>query len=291
MSTEQYDRLYSGNSAGQPTSSASSQIKVEFQDITEIESPYGDVAVTRPTAERDKAKPTNDRYSSVGLIVRRRRQVDKRVKFVHLEVWSPIIQKALTILCGDSYWLSTSVTPQVIERPYVVLFHNRKKIREYAESAERTAEERNHMRLLTEFMTREHGRVEAKYDSLAAGKQISYDMLWTFYCPDEEILVHNDQYTECGVLWRLQYFDEGWQIGTRGWDYNGSHFGPVDRTVVIKPFDGLCDITTLEACPSRFYGSQADSLRKKLVERGRKWKSLLHVAHRSYSGEVRSALI
>jgi hypothetical protein len=212
--------------------------------------------------------------------------VEKRIKFVQLEVRSSIIQKALITACGESYWLSTSVSPLVIERPYVVLFHSREKIREYAARSERTAEEKAHMKLLTDFMTREHGRVEAEYNHLAAGRQITYNLLWTFFRPDEEVLIHNDQYTECGVLWKVRYYDEdGWEIGIRGWDYNGSHFGPVDKDVTVKPFEGLCDITTLEVCPSRFHKTQPeDSLRKKLIKRGHKWKQLLHVAHRSYSG-------
>jgi hypothetical protein len=253
MSTELYDRLYGKDDRDKLDEDAPPEIKVEVQDITETEGPYGDIVSTKPTAERHKTKAKSDRYSDIGLVIRRRLLADKSIKEVNLEIRSPIIHEALGQICGESFWLSTRVSPIVIERPYLILFHNRAEIREYAASDKRTSEEQEHMKLLTDFMGREFASLEAEYRRLALGKQTSFHLLWAFFRPDEEVMIHNGQYTECGVIFSLKFNKKtGWEIGTRGWDYNGTHFGPVDRIVVVKPFEGICDITTLQIYPSRF---------------------------------------
>ncbi|KAF2731925.1 P-loop containing nucleoside triphosphate hydrolase protein [Polyplosphaeria fusca] len=285
MSTDQYDRVYV-QTATQPEAKKAIGTIATLEDLTEVENVYGDVQVTRPTAERWKDKKEADQDNGAAMTLRRRLLPNREVKSVKLEIRSSIIHEALETICGDSFWLSTRTSPIIINEPYFILFHYREDIREYATSSKRTEEEKRHMELLTTFMAGRFKRVEAEYVRLCSGKQITFSFTWALFRPGEEVLIHTDQYVECGIVQSLSIDkNRGWIIGTRSWDFNGSHFGPTEKITSIPSFEGQCDITSLSIYPFRFHSNEGGvGLRKELIERGRKWRSLLEVAHRNYHG-------
>ena len=68
--------------------------------------------------------------------------------------------------------------------------------------------------------------------------------------------------------------------------YDGARFGPVNRTFLIRKFDGERDIKALPVVPLRCYPDEAE-IHKGLVERGRKFMELSdpkRPAHRKYKG-------
>ncbi|KAK3305667.1 uncharacterized protein B0T15DRAFT_396394 [Chaetomium strumarium] len=68
--------------------------------------------------------------------------------------------------------------------------------------------------------------------------------------------------------------------------YDGTRFGPVNASFQIRKFDGERDITALPVVPLQWYENK-DEIRKRLLERGDKFKQLSHPkerAHRRYKG-------
>lgn len=275
MSTEAYDQVLL------KTSPTVSHVKIE--DITETEDNYGNVVSTNITGNIPTVRSAGARFTGSILLIRRRRNLSKEVVFVRLEIRSPIIQRVLEVICGDTSWLATGVNPIEIPKPYFALFHYRKELKQYHESPERSQQEKDHIGVLLGFMAREHRDYVLDYKRLRARKKITFPLLWLFFGPNEEVVIHEEHYTECGVVCSLSLDDDaGWEIITRGWDYNGSHFGPVDRIINVQNFEGTCDIETLQIYPLRY--SSDPTLRMRLIERGRLWKSLLNTQHRTYSG-------
>ena len=68
--------------------------------------------------------------------------------------------------------------------------------------------------------------------------------------------------------------------------FDGSRFGPVNKTFQIRKFDGDRDITLLPVVPIQCYANEVE-LREKLEVRGKKFTELSNPrarAHRKYKG-------
>jgi hypothetical protein len=287
MSTSDYDLLCSAPVAD-PTQSVNQSIKPQFEDITETEDIYGEVLSTRPTAEKFRSKIEKERYNDVAIVVRRRLGVDQKARWINLEIQSPSIVAALTKVCGDSSFLNTKVVPIKISKPYPVLFHYREGLREYARHPDRTDEEKPHLKVLIDFMAREFRKVEAEYNRLISKGQVTFPLVWTLFKPGEEVFIHDSHYVTCGIVHSL--IGTGSQrslfLGTRSWDYDGSYFGPVAANNTLKPFEGISDITSLPVYPVKFHKNKGnEDLRKKLIDRGHRWKQIVDVTHCTYEGK------
>lgn len=291
MSVGDYDLLQSFRVDKDSDVEAEPIIKAKFEDITETSQTYGGIK-TRRTAERLKSKIEKDQYNDFAILVRRRIKPDKEVIWVRIEIRSPFILQALADICGDSFFLNTKVVPMVIERPYLVLFHYRNELREYSKHSARSKEEKTHLKVLIDFMAREFGRLELDYSQLVPKGQVAFATVWTLFKLNEEVFLHHENYITCGVVCDVRFLDgkqpalSAWSIGTRSWAYNGSHFGPVDTHFTIDQFDGIYDITSLPLYPVRYHRSREEiDLRKRLIERGRKWKRMVDVTHCNYEGQ------
>jgi hypothetical protein len=263
-------------------------IKPQFEDITETSHAYGRITIRR-TAERLKSKIEKDQYNDFAILIRRRVRPDKVVIWVKIEIRSPFILRALTVVCGDSFFLNTKVVPMVIERPYLVLFHFRDELREYSKHSDRSIEEKTHLKILIDFMAREFGRLELDYSQHIPKGQVEFSTVWTLFKLNEEVFLNHDNYITCGVVCDVRFLDgrqPAWSIGTRSWAYNGTHFGPVDTHSKIDQFDGIYDITSLPLYPVRYHRSRDKTdLRECLIERGRKWKRMVDVTHCNYESQ------
>jgi hypothetical protein len=286
MSTDAYDSLYPAPMLGSGPTPATI-VQPQFEDITETQDVYGEVESTRRTAEKLKYKIEKDRYNHIAILIRRRLSASRAVLWVQLEIQSPSIQEAITKVCGHSDLLNTKVSPIVIRRPYFILFHYRTELRDYALHSDRTDEEKAHLKILIDFMAKAFTRDEAEYSRLVSKGQISFPIVWTLFKPEEEVFIVESHLVRCGRVQSLHGAGQmqEWRLETRSWDYNGTFFGPVDSLSILEPFEGVCDITSLPVYPVRFHKNQNhDNLGQRLIERGRKWKSIVDVTHLSYEG-------
>ncbi|CAN9372751.1 unnamed protein product [Alternaria alternata] len=281
MTTNDYDQLELGPTLVTPP------VKPKFEDVTETEDIYGHIASTRRTAERMKYKVERDRYSDMAILIRRRLDSERQPLWMQIEIHSPEIQEAVAKVCGYSDLLNTKVSPIVIRKPYLALFHYRAELRQYAVHSGRTDQEKVYLKVLVDFMAKAFARDETEYKRLVSKGQISFPLIWTLFKPGEEVFIHDSHFVRCGRVHSLQFIARKglWKLGTQSWDYNGISFGLVDDHVELQPFEGICDITSLPAYPVRFHKNHDKAnLRQQLIERGRKWKSMVDVSHLSYEG-------
>lgn len=286
MATGDYDCLYLEPTLGSE-SSPPPIVKPQFEDVTETQDIYGDIESTRRTAERMKYKVEKDRYNDMAILIRRRIGSERQALWIQVEIQSPYIQEAVTKVCGHSDFLNTKVSPIVIRKPYLVLFHYRVELREYAIHPDRTDQEKRYLKVLIDFMAKAFTRDEAEYNRLVPKGQVSFPIVWTLFKPEEEVFIHDSHFVRCGRVQSLQGIGktEAWRLTTQSWDYDGTFFGPVDDSNALKPFEGICDITSLPVYPARFHKDpDKNDLRQRLIERGRKWKSRVDVTHLSYEG-------
>lgn len=69
-------------------------------------------------------------------------------------------------------------------------------------------------------------------------------------------------------------------------DFNGTHYVPTPLTMYIPPYDGTRPIKSLAVRPLEYLysGEEEKDVRKKLVDRGKKFVRLAAVSHQRYSG-------
>ena len=294
MSVRDYDLVQSFHVSQGSDGDSGPPIKAEHDDITETKDDVGHIINTRRTAGRLKSKIEKDKYNDLAILTRRRIDTEKKVLWVRTEIRSPFILQALTKVCGDSSLLNTKVVPMVIEYPYLILFQYRDELRDYAKHTDRSDEEKLHLKVLTDFMAREFGRLEVEFAQLIPNGQVAFSTVWTVYKLHEEVLLDHTDYVTCGVVFDVQLTDvwirnriqPAWSVGTRSWGYNGTHFGPVDTYTTVHQFDGICDITSLPVYPVRYYKrNDRKDLLGRLMKRGRKWEKMLDVTHRNYEGQ------
>lgn len=261
---------------------------VELVDVTETETRWGDISTSVRTADRQKGRDL-DRFANYAVVLRRRMNHQEEPKSTHLEIRSPIIRAALKIICADNPYTNINSDPIIISKPYVPLFHYRQEIRDYANDKVRTEQEKKHMQILLSFMDKHLGKTVEEYDRLLPAGMVSFGILWTLFRPEAIVVAQRDHYIQCFVT---ESFDVTMVDGNpalyvivRSWDYNGSRFGPLKTSRIIRHFNGLQKISALEIYPIEFHKEPDGSdLREKLIARGQKWRQLVDVSHRMYNG-------
>jgi hypothetical protein len=68
-----------------------------------------------------------------------------------------------------------------------------------------------------------------------------------------------------------------------GIEFNGTHYGPRSQQFYIKPYSGEHAIDALPVYPARFAARHEERLQR-LLERGKSFRGLDHVAHKFYEG-------
>lgn len=85
----------------------------------------------------------------------------------------------------------------------------------------------------------------------------------------------DDGYTKDAFVLDCVYFE-----------FDGNQFGPINRSFIIRKFEGEKPITSLPVYPLNL-DPRSDQLRKEILERGRRYAHLSnpsHTAHRQYQG-------
>jgi hypothetical protein len=116
--------------------------------------------------------------------------------------------------------------------------------------------------------------VDALLRTKETGK-ISFDDLWQIFPPGEvAITSFFGVEAACRVAkYERVAFPPHWAITANYVDWNGESCGVQTTTVKIEHYGGLCRVTSLPICPLSLY-ENAESIRTRIVERGRKFETL-----------------
>lgn len=267
--------------------------KIELVDIIETEGRWGSRSTITLTADIHKARQDKERFQEYALILRRLRDEDGKPLATRLEIQSPIIRAAIQEVLGEYPTVNMESNPIIIERPYAPLYHYRKELREYAMHTDRTREEKDHMSTLIHFMDLYLRKAEKTNEKLLPSELTSHNLLWTLYRPDDVVIARRDYFTEayviesCSVVEYPQDNEMKMHITLvcRSWDYNGARFGPVSKTINLRGFIGNKKIYDLDVYPVQYHREpDGQDIRRKLINRGLKWRNIVEVAHREYDG-------
>jgi hypothetical protein len=267
-------------------------IFAELVDITQTDRRGGDSPKITLTQQLHQQRASDNEYEKYALVLRRCFDVQGISTTTRLEIQSPIVRKALHDILQDYPAVNLHANPILIPKPYLALFHFRKEIRQFASSVDRSAKEKTHLTILTDFMFLNLEEAEAEYpdDLLLPEKKVSWQYLWTIFCPEDLVVKDSQYFQECyrvvdvtevkkdGVL--------GWKLTLWHWDTDGTHSGPDLRESVIFYYSGARDIALLDIRPFRFLlPDQQQTVRERCIRRGRQWEQFLRISHKEYIGK------
>lgn len=154
------------------------------------------------------------------------------------------------------------------------------------------AAELKHLNLLADFIKRKYASTNDRLIPLLENGEIAYDLLWALFKPNT-IVYTTCLDTEKSLCFRFDTAEERtatngttyFHMNCRYLDSDGAVFGEVSAALGIEKFAGVMQIVNLAAFPLPYHPHEGE-MRADLVERGRRFVSLLGVHHLQYNGNA-----
>jgi hypothetical protein len=264
--------------------------KPDLIDLTERQRPGGESTITM-TAALNLPRKDISRYSEYGLRVVRKLNKDGKSIGTDLFISSPHVQAALRETLSSYAFINLAADPIVIPKPYAPLFHYRKELRDYTEHAERSDDEKQHLKVLfDQFYEPYLGETERIYlDDIPKGR-VRFEYLWTLFRAEDDVLHHTEHYRELQRVMGCETTAVGesevFAIYTWRWGYNAGKFGPCSETLIIPKFTSTREIHQLSSFPLKLlHQNEQDRIFESFIKRGRRWKEFTKPTHQAYDGE------
>ncbi|KAI5854058.1 P-loop containing nucleoside triphosphate hydrolase protein [Tricharina praecox] len=236
----------------------------------------------------------DDKWEEFVFIVRRRFDWQNKFQNTVIDIKSPEITAVLREILKDVERVSLHEEKPSIDPS--LLFNYHKDIKKVLEDEEALpAESQNrarieHLTLLNNYIDADYASVKQRLDPLLEHGEITFDLLWAFFLPNTLC------YTKCGGSTEAMCLKLDWvsekcspargkclSMECHYVDYDGRNFGECKAIVEIPEFLGTCRIDSLPIYPFGYH-PDVDSLKQKLVARGRKFGTLTGMQYKYYKG-------
>ncbi|KAJ4329418.1 hypothetical protein N0V84_000052 [Fusarium piperis] len=230
--------------------------------------------------------------SGFALIARRQKRRDDNgdsaLALFSITVQSPLIKKQLGPVFDGYSGINTNLKKLDFKAPFHEFFY---RWRQFVQAMPGEGEENkvamSHYMLLFNTISSEIIPHIEQVSDLINNHVISFQYVWALFEPGIEVYTRIDGHDRILVLVQGEYqkTDRGiiYSLFCRYIDTDGERFGFRNMDIVIHPFGNLRPILELEVIPSRLQPN-IDAIREQLVERGRSFKALMGVHHKSYTG-------
>ncbi|KAK5071431.1 hypothetical protein LTR70_010555 [Exophiala xenobiotica] len=211
---------------------------------------------------------------------------------VYVDIKLPGLRDILRAVLKDIKWVSLADDKPSFEQN--LLFHYLPELEEYRASATKVgAHDSTSLKALDLLICTIKDRSKAsseRLDPLLREGKITYDLLWALFKANSHVIttcpgsgqvrclqynVGEEKKTEQGV----EYFE----LQCQYLDFDGKVFGTVTERLPVERFHGARPITALDIYPLYFHPTP-NKIMQSLIERGRKFISLMGSHHRTYDG-------
>jgi len=265
--------------------------RLDFIDITELYFQYRDDPDILRTPDHAQAKKDIGKFEEHALLVRRKVEYKKggiyKPLSTKLEVRDDVIQNTLRTVLSNVTYLGLQSTPLCIPDPYRELFWFRKEISRYREQ-NCTGDEEKSYALLSHFMEQRLDKMVRTYDERVSKGIIDYKNVWMVFRPGSLAVSETDGLRQAFLI--RSFHDasnalEPASIRCLVWACDTNAFGTSERTVQIERFSGTHKIVDLPVYPFEILPEKDQTaLFRELIERGRRWKTLIDMCYKFYKG-------
>ncbi|KAJ4116150.1 hypothetical protein NW768_011122 [Fusarium equiseti] len=277
--------------------------EIQFQDISEIQDTFledssaseNEVIKTDQLRLRPRQKRRYKKFDNLSFVLRRKfKQVGNSLhrQGMRLEIQSDELRRRLRDILTDKYedidWDDESVR---IEHPYRILFFGRNEIKHCIDQMEQN-EEPDELKLLYNFLQDECLKKTLQdYHRHVPKGYIVFDILWTIYVPKKILVFKEGHIIECyrcvkvSDIVTLLSGEQVYEITVGEVDYDGEGVGLAERVIVIKAFQGVRHIETLELAPLDDH-KDAKEITDLMTQRHKQFRMLIEASysHKYYEG-------
>ncbi|TQV90683.1 hypothetical protein V2A60_006894 [Cordyceps javanica] len=163
--------------------------------------------------------------------------------------------------------------------------------RERAKNAKKLDLKIAHLKVLLKYLRKDYADIKRQVDSLLRNGLITFELLWALWKPKSLVYTTTFGNQDEPRVFRVESVErhvnmqkgEFFHIDGKYFEYDGKNFGYGNMAEEIGAFRGARRITSLPCYPLKFHRDE-EGLRKRLIERGKKFVELRGVHYKSYSG-------
>ncbi|MCJ1326222.1 hypothetical protein MMC10_002886 [Thelotrema lepadinum] len=255
----------------------------KIMDVTEMGTRNGDSIITRSRRFR-KPKQKKEKFHSYIALCRRKLNDVGMIVSIDLEVNSPILRRAFAEVLKNVERINLDADPIVIPKPFEVLWYRWDKMMEYYEKMKGKPGEKE-LAKIVEFIEANLEDIRKEYKKNVTYGKITSAIAWTIFQPGEIICTNkkSSSPTQCFEVRDCKTVPGGLEIKCSTCQFNGRAFGYSKQLILITlPTNaGSYPITDLNVYPLK-YMSDADDMKKRLIERGHRYAQIVRRAHLNY---------
>lgn len=223
------------------------------------------------------------------IVVRKKKKHEgnrKPLKVDSIVVHSPLIKMILQRVFSGYPDLVVDMEELIFDAPFAAFFHRWSEF-ETAYKEETDAMTKAHLKLLYDALDAELRQPIQRHKDLIRHKAIDFELLWTLFRPGSLMYSHDNGHDRLYETNDCEYWQDlsGMKFTVRCdmVDWDGEKFGKMTLSENISKFKGTRQITTLPSYPLQFH-PKADEMKKKCIERGRRFQGLAGVHCKDYKG-------
>lgn len=241
-----------------------------------------------------KATVKPDRFGKTALVVRRIISRQGMLAATEVDIKSVPLKEVLLEIFNGVEGLSLNKTPPMCSPD--ILFHAKDAL--ILRKVEEKKKDNPNQILIDDigtalrFINEDFGHQIGSLESLLNNGEITFDLLWALMKPKDHVVSMQFRLTGqsqalsvvSGTYLRRQNSTNYFKLNGRMISHDGEDFGYGFVDIEIDEFDGARKITSLKAYPIQ-YDPNPDILRKNLIQRGRKYLSLIRALPRAFCQE------
>ncbi|KID82559.1 AAA family ATPase, partial [Metarhizium majus ARSEF 297] len=237
-----------------------------------------------------------DKLDELLFVVRERTDKHSKEKTAYVDIKSTWIRDILREVCRGIRSISLADSKPLVEMK--ALFHVREDPHRQIDlqpldSEHDTARKaRKHLNVFLNYLETAFKLADNSLFILLSERKITYDLLWALFKPNAEVYTtcKGTNASRCLLLTQMEQNNDRtgskfMDIQTRYLGSDGKALGEVTSSSSIPIFSGERAIELLTIYPLQYH-PEKDTIRKQLVECGRRYVSLLGIHHKMYTGRA-----
>lgn len=246
--------------------------------------------------------PDADEWDQYIFTVRRKFNWENKFLDVVVDIKSKPLREALAKVMDGVKGVSLVEEPAVVDPNMLFLYleesrqymnelkkHSRNEKRRKARKA--AATKAAHLKVLIKYLDTDYANIKKTLYPLLEANTITFDLLWALFKPNTIAYTPTYGNTDEPRAFKIEYaikessFMKGqwYSIEGRYLEYDGKDFGFGSMAAEVESFKGARKITSLACFPLQYH-RDAEGLRTRLVERGKRFVALRGMNYRFHKG-------
>ncbi|KAL9591627.1 MAG: hypothetical protein Q9179_007530 [Wetmoreana sp. 5 TL-2023] len=272
--------------------------KVDFVRVDQLwDSSIHNYKLTETAEDADA-----DEYDQYVFTVRRKFDWENKYTDTVVDIKSKPLKEALTHVMGAVKGVSFAEETPVVDPNMLFLYleelrTHMKELKSQSKSEKKkklrkaAATKYSHVKVLIKYLDKDYAETKKTLYPLLESNTITFDLLWALFKSNEIAYCPTYSNPDEPRAFKIEYatkensFMKGtwYNIEGRYLEYDGKQFGMGTMEVEVEQFKGPRKISSLACYPLKYH-KEADSLKAKLIERGKKFVALKGMNYRFHKG-------